>query len=66
MSKGSPRYKDLYQEALMIYLAGTEASQEEWDRYVVPGPLFESFRRYSSRRGDPAFRGTYWYYFDKQ
>ena len=50
----------------MIYLAGTEASQEEWDRYVVPGPLFESFRRYSSRRGDPAFRGTYWYYFDKQ
>lgn len=66
MGKGSPRLKKLYQEALMIYLAGTDAPQEEWDRYIVPGPGTESFNRYSDRRGDPAFRDTYWYYFDRQ
>ncbi len=66
MSKGSPRYKDLYQQALMIYLAGTGASQEEWNKYIVPGPMVELFNTYSNRRGDARFNGTYWYYFDKQ
>lgn len=66
MEKGSPRYKRLYQEALMIYLAGTDATQEEWDRYIVADSTVDRFRLYSSRRGDPAFRDTYWYYFDKQ
>lgn len=66
MAKGSPRYKKLYQEALMIYLAGTEAPEEEWKRYIVPGPLVDSFNRYGNRRGDPAFKGSYWYYFDRQ
>ena len=66
MAKGSPRYKRLYQEALMIWLAGTEASEEEWERYIVPGTTTDAFRRYSSRRGDPAFSNTYWYYFDRQ
>lgn len=66
MTKGSPRYKKLYQEALMIYLAGTDAPEEEWSRYILPGPVMDSFRQYSNRRGDPAFSDTYWYYFDKQ
>lgn len=66
MEKGNPRYKDLYQQALMIYLAGTDAPQEEWERYIVPGPQLELFRRYSNRRGDSTFKHTYWYYFDKQ
>lgn len=65
MEKGAPRYRDLYQQALMIYLAGTEASEEEWDRYIVAGPQIQAFRTYSARRGDPAFKDTYWYYFDK-
>ncbi|MDE5998112.1 MAG: hypothetical protein K2G77_07885, partial [Muribaculaceae bacterium] len=65
MEKGEPRYKDLYQQALMIYLAGTDATQEEWDRYIVPGAQQQAFRAYSSRRGDPTFNGTYWYYFDR-
>lgn len=66
MAKGSPRYKDLYQQALMIYLAGTDAPQEEWERYIVSDEQMQWFRQYSDRRGDPAFKHTYWYYFDKQ
>lgn len=66
MRKGSPRYKKLYQEALMIYLAGTDAPQEDWDRYIVPGETMQRFESYSRRRGDRAFSDTYWYYFDKQ
>lgn len=66
MSKGTPRYKDLYQQALMIYLAGTDATEEEWNKYIVSTPLLQLFNRYSNRRGDPSFKGTYWYYFDKQ
>ena len=66
MVKGQPRYRDLYQQALMIYLAGTDAPQEEWERYIVSGPQLQAFRAYSNRRGDPAFRNTYWYYFDRQ
>lgn len=66
MAKGAPRYRDLYQQALMIYLAGTDAPQQEWDRYIVAGPQLQAFRAYSSRRGDPAFKDTYWYYFDRK
>ena len=66
IGKGQPRHKDLYQQALMIYLAGTDAPEEEWERYIVPGSLLQRFNAYSNRRGDPSFRGTYWYYFDKQ
>lgn len=66
MSRNAPRYKDLYQQALMIYLAGTDAPQEIWERYIVSDTQIEQFNRYSTRRGDPAFKHTYWYYFDKQ
>ena len=64
----APDIKISIRRLLMIYLAGTEASAGvNGTAGVVPGPLLEpSFRCYSSRRGDPAFRGTYWYYFDKQ
>ena len=66
MSKGLPRYKDLYQQALMIYLAGTDAPEEEWNKYIVSASMVDLFNRYSNRRGAPSFKGTYWYYFDKQ
>ena len=66
MAKGAPRYRDLYQQALMIYLAGTDAPQEEWDRYIAGSTQLQRFNAYSNRRGDPAFKDTYWYYFDRQ
>lgn len=66
MTKGSPRYKDLYQQALMIYLAGTDAPQEEWEKYIVSSSQLQRFNQYSNRRGDPHFSDTYWYYFDRQ
>lgn len=66
IERGEPRYKDLYQQALMIYLAGTDAPQEEWEKYIIPGPQVQAFQTYSARRGDPAFKNTYWYYFDRE
>ena len=62
---GKPRLKALYQEALCIWLAGTNASQEEWGRYIQLGDVFQRFQQYNARRGDSSFKGTYWYYFDK-
>ena len=66
MTKGHPRHKRLYQEALMIYLAGTDALEEDWHRYISMPELISEFNIYSNRRGDPSFSNTYWYYFDTQ
>ena len=59
-----PRLKKLYQEALCIWLAGTEASAEEWQRLIVMPDVARRFKQYSQQRGSSAFRDTYWYYFD--
>jgi hypothetical protein len=59
-----PRKKKLYQQALMIYLAGTKAPQEEWNKYIYDPTELQRFQEYSSHRGDPRFSDTYWYYFD--
>lgn len=55
----------LYQEALMVYLAGTDAPPEEWQKYVTRPDILQRFGQYNSQRGNDAFRDTYWYYFDK-
>ena len=60
-----PRLKRLYQEALCIWLAGTNAPQEEWQKYILDAKVFERFRQYNQQRGSEAFKDTYWYYFDK-
>mgnify|MGYP006988839593 FL=1 len=60
-----PRLKPLYQEALCIWLAGSGASQEEWQVYIKMNDVMQRFIAYNNQRGNPAFKGTYWYYFDK-
>lgn len=55
----------LYQEALMVYLAGTDAPPEEWQKYITRPDILQRFGQYNSQRGNDAFRDTYWYYFDK-
>ncbi len=55
----------LYQEALMIYLAGTHASTTEWMKYIKRTDIMERFKQYNQQRGDITFNDTYWYYFDK-
>ena len=60
-----PRLKTLYQEALCIWLAGSDAPQEDWEKYIRQGHVFERFQQYNAQRGNPAFKGTYWFYFDK-
>ena len=62
---GKPRLKPLYQEALCIWLAGSNASQEEWQKYIKMGDVMKRFVEYNDQRGNPRFKGTYWYYFDK-
>ena len=61
-----PRVKKLYQEALCIWLAGTEAPQEEWQRLITMPDVMQRFVQYNQQRGSEAFRDTYWYYFDKE
>ena len=58
-------YDPLYQEALMIYLAGTKASPTEWAKYIKRTDILQQFQQYNKQRGSVAFSGTYWYYFDK-
>lgn len=65
LDTGRPRLKALYQEALCIWLAGTKAPQELWQQYIHRDDVMQRFMDYNNRRGDPAFKGTYWYYFDK-
>lgn len=57
--------KTLYQEALCIWLAGTNAPQKEWERYLLNADVLKQFKDYNAQRGHPRFKGTYWYYFDK-
>ena len=64
LSTGRPRLKPLYQQALMIYLAGTNAPEEEWKKYIVDQSLLQRFGEYNQHRGDSRFSDTYWYYFD--
>lgn len=58
-------YERLYQEALMIYLAGTKAKPEEWAKYIKRQDVLQRFHQYNEERGNQAFSDTYWYYFDK-
>ena len=62
---GKPRLKPLYQEALCIWLAGTNAPQEEWEKYIQRTDVFQRFQQYNEQRGSTQFKGSYWYYFDK-
>lgn len=65
LDTGRPRLKALYQEALCIWLAGTKAPQELWQQYIHRDDVLRRFMEYNNQRGNPAFKGTYWYYFDK-
>ncbi|MCD8387640.1 MAG: DUF6057 family protein [Bacteroidales bacterium] len=64
MERGKPRTKSLYQQALMIYLAGTNAPAEEWKRYITRDDEMMRFRDYNQQRGSKKYADTYWYYFD--
>ena len=60
-----PLYEKLYQEALMVYLAGTHAPESEWARYIKRIDILKRFQEYNQQRGSSTFADTYWYYFDK-
>ncbi len=63
--KNPPYNVKLYQEALMIYLAGTQAPASEWMKYIKRNDIMARFKEYNEQRGDIRFKDTYWYYFDK-
>lgn len=64
MDTGNEQQEKLYQEALCIWLAGTNASPEEWNRYVHNNQVAQRFMEYSQQKGSKQFADTYWYYFD--
>ncbi len=66
MKNNAGRIRPLYQQALMIYLAGTNAPKEEWMKYIKDGEQMKQFSSYNDQRGSNKFAGTYWYYFDKK
>ena len=65
MDQGKPRMKALYQEALCIYLAGTDAPPKDWQRYIHSQDVIQQFIEYNNQRGNSRYKDTYWYYFDK-
>lgn len=59
-----PRTKDLYQQALCIWLAGTNATEDEWRKYILREDILQQFQAYNQQRGSSQFAKTYWYWFD--
>ena len=53
---GKPRLKPLYQEALCIWLAGTDAPQEDWQNYIKMNDVMQRFIDYNNQRGNPRFQ----------
>lgn len=69
MNRDVPRIKPLYQQALLIYMAGTQASEEELLRYVKDMKQLSDFNEYNKVRGTAMtskFSDTYWYFYDKK
>lgn len=66
VQRGNIPLATIYQQALAIYLAGTNATREEWERYMNMPDVVQEFQKYNQQRGDIAYKGTYWYYFDKE
>ncbi|MCF0189817.1 MAG: hypothetical protein HUJ96_01010 [Marinilabiliaceae bacterium] len=66
LERGLERQKELYQQALVIYLAGTDATEEQWSKYITMPYVKKRFAEYNKCRGSQDFKETYWYYFDKE
>lgn len=69
---GKSRAKALYQEALLIYFAGSNSSTSELVKYCIPQNMVDKFKEYTNiyvqSKGDKTmlterFGHTYWYYF---
>jgi hypothetical protein len=60
-----PRIRKLYQEALCIWLAASQAPQEDWQRYIKDKNIMQRFMQYNQQRGNTMFKDTYWYYYDQ-
>ncbi len=61
---GMRQHRKLYDEALCIYLAGTNATQEQWQQAGISADVIARFDAYSQQRGNSSYSDTYWYYFD--
>jgi hypothetical protein len=66
------RTNRIYREAILIYLAGKNASLEEWERYTIPQGIRKDFMNYTEiyekNNGNgmalkDRYGKTYWFYF---
>ena len=58
------RLRQIYQEALCIWLMRYDASETEWDKYRIAPQIRERLSQYFERKDDTGFTDTYWYYYD--
>lgn len=58
-------YDPMYQQALILYLDSKNAPAQEWSKYVKRPEIWQRYKQYKADRGNAAFSGTYWYYYDK-
>lgn len=72
LNTGHLQSADIYQQALMIYLAATKAQPQEWIRYKLKMQLLKDFKSYTDLYQQShatasaltaRFGKTYWYYF---
>ena len=68
IAPNAPRLKPIYQQALLICLAASQASEDEMRQYIKDQQQLARFNAYNQVRGTAAisrFSDTYWYYYDK-
>ena len=58
------RLRQIYQEALCIWLMRYDASETEWDKYRIAPQIRERLSQYLERKDNKGFMDTYWYYYD--
>lgn len=64
---GNPQVarRRLYQEAMCISLAAAKEEPDVFGKYV-DYDVFTKFVEYNNKRGDRSFKGTYWYFYDRE
>ena len=65
LKQKSPLYSKFYQEVLAMYLTQTHATPDEWKYYIKQPLAVENYLHYQQNPDNPAFRYSYWRYYDK-
>lgn len=59
-----PRFREIYQEAMCIWLVNHQATEDEWRKYIKDDKIIDRLEEYLDNKDNPRFADTYWHYFD--